>query len=104
MKISTHTINKKVLLHETDLGGIMHHSNYFHWMEEAEYSLFEKINEPVIGELDEDMKGSGWPRSEVSMKFIKPLRYNDKVEVVLQIKRIRSAGIQYQADFYRVSE
>lgn len=100
MKTSDYKILRTVQLHETDLGGLMHHPNYFLWMEQAEYELFHSLNEPVVGELNEEMKGSGWPRSEVSMKFIKPLKYRDEVEIHLQITRIRSASLEYKTDFY----
>lgn len=94
------TIQRQVQLHETDLGGLMHHPNYFNWMESAEYELFEKLGEPVVGDLTEDMKGSGWPRSEVGMKFFKPLRFRDKVEISLSVTRIRAAAVSCVADFY----
>lgn len=79
----------------------MHHHNYFLWMEQAEYEMFEYLGEKVVGNLDENFKGSGWPRSRVEMKFLKPLRFNDEVEIHLKIVRIRSAAIEYEADFYR---
>jgi YbgC/YbaW family acyl-CoA thioester hydrolase len=78
----------------------VHHSNYFHWIEETEYSFFESIGEPVIGELDDKLKGTGWPRAEMKIKFLKPLRFRDTVRVDLTIKRIRSAGIIYSVAMY----
>jgi len=103
MALSSHSKNFTVRLHETDLGGIVHHSNYFHWIEETEYSLFEAIGEPVIGALNEQQKGTGWPRSEVNMKFIRPLHFRDELRVDLSIQRIRSAGIIYGVEIYRIS-
>lgn len=103
-KCSNFKIKRRVQLHETDLGGLMHHHNYFLWMEQAEYEMFEFIGEEVVGHLDENFKGSGWPRSKVSMKFLKPLRYLDTVEIHLKILRIRNAAIEYEADFTRISD
>ena len=103
-KYSDFKISRKVQLHETDLGGLMHHHNYFLWMEQAEYEMFEDIGEKVVGDLDENFKGRGWPRSKVSMKFLKPLRYGDLVEIHLKITRIRNAAIEYETDFWRLKE
>ena len=100
--MKTFIIQRRVQLHKTDLGGLMHHPNYFNWMEAAEYELFEHLAEPVVGPLDEDMCGSGWPRSEVSMKFLKPLKFCDQVEIVLSVTRIRAASLSYRAEFYRI--
>ena len=103
MKLSHFTKDFTVRLHETDLGGIVHHSNYFHWIEETEYAFFEAIDEPVVGPLDEHGKGTGWPRSEVNMKFLKPLRFRDQIRVEISLKRIRSAGIIYGVEIYRTN-
>lgn len=78
MSVSSHSIERRVELHQTDLGGLMHHPNYFIWMEEAEYDLFERIDEPVIGPIGPDLRGSGWPRAKVSMSFLRPLFYRDR--------------------------
>ena len=103
MKLSSHSKCFTVRLHETDLGAIVHHSNYFHWIEETEYAFFEAIDEAVIGELDENKKGTGWPRAEINMKFIKPLRFRDKIRVDLSIQKIRSAGIIYAVEIYKIN-
>ena len=103
-KCSNFKIKRQVQLHETDLGALMHHHNYFLWMEQAEYEMFRHIDEKVVGDLDENFKGSGWPRSKVEMKYLKPLRFEDEVEIHLKICRIRNAAIEYEADFWRISE
>ena len=72
-------------------------------MEQAEYELFEFLGEPVVGPLNSEMKGSGWPRAEVTMKFLKPLHYQEKVKIHLKIKRIRAAAIEYETDFWRLN-
>ncbi len=100
MAISTHSKTFQVRLHETDLGGIVHHSNYFHWIEETEYSFFEVIDEAVVGEFDENNEGSGWPRSEISVKFHFPVKFRDQIRVDLAIKKIRSAAIIYSVEMY----
>jgi YbgC/YbaW family acyl-CoA thioester hydrolase len=104
MKQSSHSKKFDVRLHETDLGGIVHHSNYFHWIEETEYSFFLSIDEPVIGELDKNNKGTGWPRAEMNIKFLRPLRFRDTLRVDLSIQKIRSAGIIYAVNIYRLAE
>ncbi len=103
IKKSAYSKTFDVRLNETDLGGIAHHSNYFHWIEETEYAFFESIGEPVVGPLDKNFKGTGWPRAEIRIKFLKPLRFRDKVRVDLNIQKIRSAGIIYSVAMYRIN-
>ena len=103
MKTSSHSKSFTVRLHETDLGGIVHHPNYFHWIEETEYDFFEKIGEPVVGDFDENLEGSGWPRSEMNVKFLQPVKFRDEIRVDLRIQRIRSAAIIYAVDMFRVN-
>ena len=37
-----HTMEMRVPWHDTDSANIVHHANYFHWMEQAEIELFRK--------------------------------------------------------------
>ena len=104
MKYSSFEKDFTIRLHETDLGGIVHHSNYFHWIEETEYAFFAALGEPVVGELDEHGLGTGWPRCEMKVKFIRPLHFRDSVCVKLHIKRIRSAGLEYAVSIYRLAD
>lgn len=104
MQYSNFRITRKVQLHETDLGALMHHHNYFLWMEQAEYEMFEHMGQKVVGDLDEKLRGTGWPRSKVSMTYLKPLRFQDQVEIHLKITRIRSAALEYNADFYLLKD
>jgi acyl-CoA thioester hydrolase len=102
MSLSRFSKEFSVRLHETDLGGIVHHSNYFHWIEETEYAFFRTIGEPVIGELDVRGFGSGWPRGDMQVRFLQPLRFGDRVRVDLKVRKLRSAGIVYEVEIYRL--
>ncbi len=74
--------NRRVHVYETDLMGIVHHSNYVRYCEEARVEWFIQNNI-----LDTS------PRAVYSLtviglqlKYIKPLRYGDEFYVRLQLR------------------
>jgi YbgC/YbaW family acyl-CoA thioester hydrolase len=93
-----------VRFNETDLSGLVHHSKYFHWLEETEYAMLRSLGEAVVGQIDSEGLIRGWPRKELNMKFHLALYHEDQIRVDLKIKGIRAAGLIYEADFYRITE
>ena len=104
MLISDFSKSFTVRFNETDLSGLVHHSKYFHWLEETEYALLKSLGEPVVGKVDGEGFIRGWPRKELNMKFHLALYHEDEIRVHLKIKGIRAAGLIYEADFYRQTE
>jgi len=68
---------------ETDAMGITYHGNYLPWLEMARVNLLDEIGLPYrkIEEL-----GVFMPVLEVQMKYLKPTRFDDEVQVHLLIK------------------
>ena len=104
MAISQFSKSFAVRFNETDLSGLVHHANYFHWLEETEYALLASLGEPIVGKIDSEGLIRGWPRKELNMKFFLALYHEDQIRVDLKIKAIRAAGLIYEADFYRITE
>jgi YbgC/YbaW family acyl-CoA thioester hydrolase len=63
---------------ETDLAGIVHFSWYFKYMEEAEHALWRAAGLSVAAD------GIHWPRVNASCEFLKPLRFEDEIDVTVR--------------------
>src|SRR5262245_41955709 len=87
------TYRRLVEFADTDLAGIMHFSNFFRFVECAEHAFFRSLGFRV-----HSANGSahqGWPRLEVSCKFLKPARFEQNLEVCLRIEEIRTSSLRY---------
>ena len=74
-----HTIN----YYETDRMGIVHHSNYIRFFEEARIDYLKKIG--LDYKKVEDM-GLIMPVLGVECKYIKPLHFGDKASMKLSVE------------------
>jgi acyl-CoA thioester hydrolase len=78
---------------DTDLAGIMHFSNFFRFVECAEHAFFRSLGFKVHTANGSDHQG--WPRLEVTCKFLKPARFEQTLEVCLRIEEIRTSSLRY---------
>lgn len=98
----THSISIKhsVEFFETDMAGIVHFSNYFRWMESAETALFKTLCLPIIQKNENIV--TGWPKVGCSCNFTAPLRFQDEVEIELNILKIGNSSITYSFQFFKI--
>ena len=84
-------LKRRVMFYETDAAGIVHFSNYFRYMEEAEHALWRSAG------LSISVPGAeiGWPRVNVSFEYARPLRFEEEFEVHLRIVEIGEKKIRY---------
>ena len=92
---------RRIFYYETDKMGIVHHSNYIRWMEEARLDFLQQV-----GLNYEDMERNGiiMPVIEVSCKYIFSVRYNEAVNIYTKpvffngIKAVYSYEIYTEGD------
>ncbi len=97
MAISRYTHRRRVLFHETDLAGIVHFSNYFKYMEEAEHAMLRSVGLSVHPEEDwRSPVRMGWPRLKATCDFHAPLVYEEEIEIELAVAEMRSKSIRYR--------
>lgn len=85
--MAKHTIrySKIVNYWETDRMGIVHHSNYIKWFEEARCHFLRECNLAY----DKIEKAGIWlPVYEVYAKYIKPAYFEDKIDIDVNIKEL----------------
>ncbi|MGC4089169.1 MAG: hotdog domain-containing protein [Polyangiaceae bacterium] len=77
---------RRVEFHDTDMAGIIHFSNYYLYMEQAEHELFRSLGLKIHGQFP-DGTTYGWPPVATSASFHAPARYEDLLDVRLSILR-----------------
>lgn len=79
---------------DTDLAGIMHFANFFRFVECAEHAFFRSLGATVHSSAGSAHEG--WPRIEVSCKYLRPARFQETLEVCLRIVELRTSSLSYQ--------
>jgi len=105
MSCSQFTYTRRVSFSETDLAGIVHFSNFFRYMEEAEHAFYRSLGYSVHAMPgDEDGSTVGWPRVHAEADYRRPLRFEEEFEVELLIEEIRSKTITYKLNFWKTED
>lgn len=85
------TIRRRVQFYELDSAGIVHFSNYFRYMEEAEHALWRAAG-LSISPPDATV---GFPRVNATFDYRRPLRFEDEVDVLIRVVKLSRRTIQY---------
>ena len=74
----------KVHYYETDKMGVVHHSNYIRWFEEARSDFFDSIDASY---KDKEEKGFISPVISVSCKYRKPCYHGEKLFIYVTFEK-----------------
>jgi YbgC/YbaW family acyl-CoA thioester hydrolase len=83
---------RRVEFSDTDMAGLMHFSNYFRFMETAEYGFFRSLGFSIVKTGDPPV---GFPRVHAECDFKIPLYFEDEVEIHLLVAEIRAKSLAY---------
>lgn len=88
----THTARIEVRYAETDQMGIVHHSVYAVWFEQARTEFFR-----TAGASYAQMEAEGFasPVLEINVQFKQPTRYGDFVDVETTMVRVDKLRVQF---------
>ena len=91
---------RRVEFHETDMAGIVHFSNFYKYMEQAEHEYYRSLGMTIV---DKQPDGSviGWPRVSAQCSFESPAFYGDLLEIRLTIERVGVKSLTIEYDFWR---
>ena len=78
---------------DTDLAGLMHFSNFFRFVECAEHAFFRSLGFRV--HTADGNEHQGWPRMEVSCKYLRPARFEQTLEICLRVEELRTSSLRY---------
>ena len=86
---------------ETDMAGIVHFSNFFHYMEIAEHGFFRSLGFSIatrnVG------LPVGWPRVHAQCDFKQPLHFEDEIEIHLLVSKKNTRSLSYLFRFRRLN-
>lgn len=88
-------IELRVRYAETDQMGVVYHSNYFPWFEEARTGFFESIG---FSYAELEAQGLLFPLLECGCRYRSPARYPDYVVVSVTLKELKGlrATLRYE--------
>jgi YbgC/YbaW family acyl-CoA thioester hydrolase len=84
---------RRVQYKDTDASGIAHFSCFFVYAEEAEHALWRAAGHSV----EPHETSIGWPRVSASFDFLKPLRFEDEIEVRIRLVERTAKTFRYQS-------
>ena len=95
-------VSRTVEFADTDMAGIVHFSNFFRFMESAEHAYLRACGLSVFGEW-EGLKIT-FPRVHATCDYLKPIRFQDVVEVTVRVERIGRSSVPYAFEFFAGGE
>lgn len=93
---------RRVEFADTDMGGIVHFSRYFVFMETAEHQFLESLGTSVAHE--HEGAALGWPRVAVSCEYRQPARFGDTLDIEVEVERRGVKSVTYAVRVLRDGE
>jgi 4-hydroxybenzoyl-CoA thioesterase/acyl-CoA thioester hydrolase len=97
MPIAELRTRRKVEFADTDMGGIVHFSRFFVYMESAEHELLQAAGTSVHFEHEGELLG--WPRRSASCDFRSPARLGDVLDIHVRVVRKGASSMTYGFTF-----
>jgi 4-hydroxybenzoyl-CoA thioesterase/acyl-CoA thioester hydrolase len=95
---SVFRVQRRVEFSDTDLGGIVHFSRFFVYMEGAEHALHRSLGARVDFRIDGHR--AGWPRRAASCDFHSPARFDDVLDISVRVLRLGRTSVTYGISFH----
>ncbi len=92
---------RKAQYHETDRMGIIHHSNYVKWMEEARIEFMDSIG---LSYREMEKMGVSSPVVSLSVEYKKQVEFEDKIEIRLSVIQYNGAVLELEYEFYNLTK
>lgn len=91
----------KARYYETDQMGIIHHSNYIRWMEEARIDMLDQMGYPY--RKFEEM-GYLSPVLHAECEYKKSVKFGDEVKITVSLQEFGKLKFTLKYDIYNMSE
>lgn len=92
---------KTAKYYETDQMGVIHHSNYIRWMEEARVDMLNQAGYPY--RRFEEM-GYVSPVLRAECEYKKSVKFDDEVKIVVSLQEAGRVKFTLRYDIYNLSE
>lgn len=98
MENGTSIYRRKINYYETDCMGIVHHSNYIRFFEEARLDMMEKCG---LGYRQIEEMNLIIPVTYVDCQYIKPLKFDDAIRIESHFTRYNGIKMEVSYEIYR---
>jgi acyl-CoA thioester hydrolase len=99
---NTFHATRRVEFADTDMAGIMHFAKFFTFMEEVEHEFLRSRGLSVV--MHYQGQRLGWPRVAANCEFLKPVFFEETLEIELTLSRMGGKSLTFSADFSREGE
>ncbi|HWM89223.1 MAG TPA: thioesterase family protein [Thermoanaerobaculia bacterium] len=94
-------VRRRVEFADTDMGGIVHFSRFYVFMEWAEHEFLRSLGANPGSFVDAEGRHIGWPRVAASCEFLSPARFGDEIEIHVRVLRKGTSSLTYGFDLRR---
>ena len=91
---------RKAQYHETDQMGIIHHSNYVKWMEEARVAFLDHVG---LGYGKVEKLGIVSPVAGISLEYRRQVQFGDEVEIRVEVQKYNGVVMEFRYEFYNLT-
>jgi YbgC/YbaW family acyl-CoA thioester hydrolase len=91
--ISTYVYRRRVQFPETDASGIVHFTNFFKYVEEAEHAMWRAVGLSIAAPDAQVF----FPRVAASFEYKRPLAFEDQFDVHLRVAEKTGKTLRYEA-------
>jgi YbgC/YbaW family acyl-CoA thioester hydrolase len=84
---------------DTDMAGIVHFAKFFHYMEAAEHAFLRSLGVSVS--MTWEGVRIGVPRVSASCEYLKPVYFEDELDVVVTVQRLGRSSVTYHFNFLK---
>ncbi len=91
--------SRRIEFRDTDMAGIVHFSNFFAYMEQAEHAFLRSIGLGVVYEIDGQK--ISWPRVNANCNYRQAIRFEEMIDIEVSVSRIGNKSITYDFKFSR---
>ena len=89
----------RVEFHDTDMAGMVHFSNFFRYMEEAEVAFLRHLGLHVSWR--DGLQRFGFPRVSATCDFLKPARFEDVLDIDVVVEQVGTKSVTYAHELRR---
>ena len=102
MSVPVFRTTRRVEFADTDMAGIVHFANFFRYMESAEVEFLRSRGLSVS--MPWDGEHIGFPRVAASCDYLRPVTFEQVMDVAVSIVKIGRKSVTYGFEFTRGAE
>ena len=91
---------RKAHYHETDQMGLIHHSNYVKWMEEARIAFMDELG---LSYRSLEESGIASPVTDINVEYKKTVRFDDEIEIRVSVGKYTGVKLEVKYFIYNVT-